>query len=71
MFSASVEMLLHVAYREAASRRHTTLTLEHLLYALAHDLEGERILISCGADMPRLFLSRSAREWEFFVVSAH
>ncbi len=54
MFSASVEMLLHVAYREAVSRRHTTLTLEHLLYALAHDLEGERILLACGADMPRL-----------------
>jgi ATP-dependent Clp protease ATP-binding subunit ClpA len=35
MFSASVEMLLHVAYREAVSRRHTHLTLEHLLYVLA------------------------------------
>ena len=48
MFSASVEMLLHVAYREAVSRRHTHLTLEHLLYVLAHDLEGERILAACG-----------------------
>jgi ATP-dependent Clp protease ATP-binding subunit ClpA len=54
MFSASVEMLLHVAYREATTRRHTALTLEHLLYALAHDLEGEKILVACGADMPRL-----------------
>jgi ATP-dependent Clp protease ATP-binding subunit ClpA len=54
MFSASVEMLLHVAYREAVSRRHTHLTLEHLLYVLAHDLEGERILAACGADLPRL-----------------
>ena len=42
MFSASVEMLLHVAYREATSRRHVNLTLEHLLYVLAHDIEGER-----------------------------
>ena len=54
MFSASVEMLLHVAYREAVSRRHTHLTLEHLLYVLAHDPEGERILAACGADLPRL-----------------
>ena len=54
MFSQSVEMLLHVAYREATSRRHTTLTLEHLLYALAHDLEGERILVACAADTARL-----------------
>jgi ATP-dependent Clp protease ATP-binding subunit ClpA len=36
------------------SRRHAYLTLEHLLYALAHDAEGERILQGCGADLPRL-----------------
>ncbi len=54
MFSASVELLLGVAYREATSRRHTHLTLEHLLYVLAHDTEAERILAACGADLPRL-----------------
>ena len=54
MFSASLELILNVAYREAASRRHTHLTLEHLLYALAHDPEGERILTACGADLPVL-----------------
>lgn len=54
MFSTSVEMLLHVTYREAVSRRHAHLTLEHLLYVMAHDLEGEKILASCGADLARL-----------------
>ena len=54
MFSASLELILSVAYREAASRRHTHLTLEHLLYALAHDPEGERILAACGADLSGL-----------------
>ena len=54
MFSASLELILNVAYREAASRRHTHLTLEHLLYALAHDPEGERILAACGAELPTL-----------------
>ena len=54
MFSASLELILNVAYREAASRRHTHLTLEHLLYALAHDPEGERILAACGVDLPSL-----------------
>ena len=54
MFSASLELILNVAYREAASRRHTHLTLEHLLYALAHEPEGERILAACGADLPAL-----------------
>ncbi len=46
--------MLTVAYREATARRHTHLTLEHLLYALAHDQDGERILAACGADLPQL-----------------
>ncbi len=54
MFSPALEIVLTVAYREATSRKHTHLTLEHLLYALAHDPEGERILGACGADLPRL-----------------
>jgi ATP-dependent Clp protease ATP-binding subunit ClpA len=54
VFSSSVEMLLHVTYREAVSRRHAHLTLEHLLYVMAHDLEGERILAACGVELPRL-----------------
>ena len=54
MFSAALELILNVAYREAAARRHTHLTLEHLLYALAHDPEGEKILAACGSDLPAL-----------------
>src|SRR4051812_36711148 len=54
MFSASLEVVLTIAYREAVSRRHAYLTLEHLLYALAHDPEGERILLGCGADLGQL-----------------
>jgi ATP-dependent Clp protease ATP-binding subunit ClpA len=54
VFSPALEIVLTVAYREATARRHTHLTLEHLLYALAHDPEGERILTACGADMPQL-----------------
>ncbi len=54
MFSAAVELVLTIAYREAVSRRHAYVTLEHLLYALAHDNDGERILAACGADLPKL-----------------
>src|SRR5882762_11988683 len=54
MFSASLEIVLTIAYREAVSRRHAYVTLEHLLYALAHDNDGERILAACGADLPKL-----------------
>src|SRR4029078_275091 len=52
VFSPALEVILTVAYREAAARRHTHLTLEHLLYALAHDPDGDRILAACGADPP-------------------
>src|SRR4051812_48510911 len=68
MFSASLEIVLTIAYREAVSRRHAYLTLEHLLYALAHDPDGERILNGCGVDLPRLrkdlndYLSQSVEE---------
>jgi ATP-dependent Clp protease ATP-binding subunit ClpA len=54
VFSASIAIVLELAYREAVSRRHAYLTLEHLLFALCHDTEGERILKGCGADLQKL-----------------
>ena len=69
MFSAALEIVLTIAFREAASRRHTHLTLEHLLYALAHDPDGEKILAACGANLPKLrqdldaFLERSVEQY--------
>src|SRR5882672_8207702 len=60
MFSASVAVVLHIALREAVSRRHAYLTLEHLLYVLAHDAEGERILTAVGVDLARLRRDLSA-----------
>src|SRR5438445_5785290 len=54
MFSPALEIVLNISLREAISRRHAYLTLEHLLYALAHDPDGERILSACGADLPQL-----------------
>ena len=54
MFSPALELVLNIAFREALSRKHAYLTLEHLLFALAHDPDGERILAACGADLPAL-----------------
>src|SRR6266540_520033 len=54
MFTASLERVLNVAAREALARRHADLTLEHLLFAAAHDPAGEEILAAAGADVPRL-----------------
>jgi ATP-dependent Clp protease ATP-binding subunit ClpA len=51
VFSASLEIVLAIAYREAVARKHAYLTLEHLLFALAHDAEGERILTAVGVDL--------------------
>jgi ATP-dependent Clp protease ATP-binding subunit ClpA len=54
MFSAAVDMVLNVAYREAVSRRHGYLTLEHLLFAVAHHPAGEEVLRAVGVDLSRL-----------------
>jgi ATP-dependent Clp protease ATP-binding subunit ClpA len=54
VFNASLERVLNVAAREAMVRRHADLTVEHLLFAAAHDPEGEEILEASGADVPRL-----------------
>ena len=63
MFSTAVEVVLHIAFREAVSRRHAYLTLEHLLYALAHDPDGERILAACGADLVAAAAKRQPTAW--------
>jgi ATP-dependent Clp protease ATP-binding subunit ClpA len=60
MFSPTVELILTIAHREAGSRRHTHLTLEHLLYALAHDAEGERILAAVGVNLRQLRIDLDA-----------
>jgi ATP-dependent Clp protease ATP-binding subunit ClpA len=54
VFSAALERVLTVAHREAVVRGHANLTVEHLLYAAAHDPDGEEVLEGSGADVPRL-----------------
>jgi ATP-dependent Clp protease ATP-binding subunit ClpA len=54
MFSVALEMVLSVAFREALTRRHAHLTLEHLLYAIANDPGGEEVLQAVGVALPAL-----------------
>ncbi|HET7747411.1 MAG TPA: Clp protease N-terminal domain-containing protein, partial [Vicinamibacteria bacterium] len=54
MFSRTVERVLNAAAREAVSRRHSHLTLEHLLFAVLGEPDGEKILRASGADTARL-----------------
>jgi ATP-dependent Clp protease ATP-binding subunit ClpA len=49
-----LQITLQAAYREAVSRRHAYLTVEHLLYALLHHAEGAEILKHSGVDLDRL-----------------
>jgi len=49
-----LQITLEAALREAAARRHTFLTVEHLLYALLHDERGANVLRNCGANLAGL-----------------
>jgi len=54
MFSRTAERVLNSAAREAVTRRHAHLTLEHLLFAILGEPSGEKILRAAGADTARL-----------------
>jgi len=47
--SRELHLTLQAAFREAASRRHAYVTVEHLLYALLHDEYGQEVLSHAGA----------------------
>jgi ATP-dependent Clp protease ATP-binding subunit ClpA len=47
-------MTIQASLREAVARRHAYLTVEHLLYALAHDDAGASVLRHVGADLAQL-----------------
>jgi len=52
--SRELHFMLQAALREAVTRRHAYVTVEHLLYALIHDGRGAEVLQHAGADLPRL-----------------
>jgi ATP-dependent Clp protease ATP-binding subunit ClpA len=54
MFSRTVERVLNAAAREAVSRRHAHLTLEHLLFAIVNETSGDKILRAAGANTDRV-----------------
>lgn len=54
MINKELEMTFAAAIKEAKQRRHEFFTLEHILYAIIHDVTGRRILYHCGADLEKL-----------------
>ena len=51
MISKELQATIGAAVREARTRRHEYLCVEHLLYALLDDAYGVEILENCGADV--------------------
>ena len=49
-----LQMTIQASLREAMARRHAYLTVEHLLYALAHDDAGADVLRNVGVDVEQL-----------------
>jgi len=52
--SRELHIMLQASVREAISRRHAYVTVEHLLFAMLHDEWGSEILRHAGADLPAL-----------------
>ena len=46
-----LQLAVQAAFREAVSRRHAYVTVEHLLYALLHDDRAVEILRHAGAQI--------------------
>ena len=54
MISRELQVTLQLAMSEALNRRHEYVCLEHLLYAMLHDVTTSNILKHCGADLDQL-----------------
>jgi ATP-dependent Clp protease ATP-binding subunit ClpA len=54
MISRELQITLQLAMTEALNRRHEYVCLEHVLYAMLHDVTTSNILQHCGADLDAL-----------------
>ncbi|MDO8328950.1 MAG: ATP-dependent Clp protease ATP-binding subunit ClpA [Fluviicoccus sp.] len=54
MLSRDLEVSLNLAFRDARSKRHEFMTVEHLLLALLDNDSAVKVLKACGVDMPGL-----------------
>ncbi len=54
MLSRELQVTLQLAVTEAVNRRHEFVCLEHVLYAMLHDVTTSNILQQCGANLEEL-----------------
>ena len=57
MINKEFELTIEAMIRDAKTRSHEYLTLEHVLYAVLHDEFGSEIIAACGGDVSELKLS--------------
>ncbi len=57
MISKDLEATLNGALKEAKTRRHEYVSLEHLLFALLRDKDGKSTILACGGDLEKLHKS--------------
>lgn len=54
MLNKDLELTLNSAFRDARSKRHEFMTVEHLLLALLDNESASRVLVACGVELERL-----------------
>ena len=54
MINKEFELTLEAIIKDARTRRHEYLTVEHILFAVLHDELGINIITACGGDVSRL-----------------
>ncbi len=57
MINKEFELTIEAMIRDAKTRSHEYLTLEHVLYAVLHDEFGSEIIAACGGNVSELKLS--------------
>jgi ATP-dependent Clp protease ATP-binding subunit ClpA len=54
MINKELEITIEATVRDAETRRHEYLTVEHILFAILHDEWGIDIITSCGGDIGKI-----------------
>ncbi len=54
MINKELELILEATIKDARSRNHEYLTVEHILYAVLHDENGIDIITNCGGNLTRM-----------------
>ncbi len=57
MINKEFELTVEATIRDAKSRNHEYLTVEHILYAVLHDERGAEIISACGGNLSELRLA--------------